>query len=116
MNWTEEEFAEYMEKRGVKVQKQKRSKYHNKRTNGYDSKHESDIAAELHMRAKAERILVLEQVPFTLAGKVKYVADFVILYPGGTYEVIDAKGMRTDVYKIKAKQMADLWEIKVQEV
>lgn len=116
MNWTEEQYAEYMAKRGIKVKKPKRSKYRNKRTNGYDSKHESEVAAELHMAEKGERITVLEQIPFTLAGGVKYVADFVILHPGGTFEVIDAKGMRTDVYKIKAKQMVDLWEIKVQEV
>lgn len=116
MNWTEEEYNDYLKRMGKPVQKIKRSKYNSKRTNGYDSKHEADIAAELHMRAKAELITVLEQVPFMLAGGVKYVADFVLLYPNEKYEVIDAKGVRTDVYKIKAKQMLDLWETKIKEV
>ena len=108
MNWTEEEYNAYMSKRG-KPLASKKSKYRNKRTNGYASKRESDVAAELHLRAKAERITVLEQVVFPLVGGVNYVADFVVLHPCGRYEILDAKGLRTDVYKIKAKQMAELW-------
>jgi hypothetical protein len=116
MNWTEEEYAAFLQRIGKPAPKIKRNKYHNKRTNGRASAHEDNVAADLHMRAKAERITVLEQVPFELAGGVRYIADFVILHPSGKYEVIDAKGARTDVYKIKAKQMADLWGIEIQEV
>lgn len=101
MRMSEEEYAALMERKGVKIEKPKRSKYNNVRTNGYDSAHEADIAADLHLREKAETLTVLEQVPFQLPGGIKYVADFVLLHPGGRYEVVDAKGMRTDVYKLE---------------
>ncbi len=116
MNWSEEEYAAYLARTGKPAPKPKKSKYNNCRTNGHASKHEDDVAADLHMRAKAERITVLEQVPFELVGGVKYIADFVILHPNGTYEVLDAKGMRTDVYKIKKKQFESLWEQELKEV
>ena len=32
-----------------------------------------------------------------------YTADFVVEYADGRVEVIDVKGMRTDVYKLKRK-------------
>ena len=34
---------------------------------------------------------------------VTYTADFVVEYADGRVEVIDVKGMRTDVYKLKRK-------------
>jgi hypothetical protein len=68
------------------------------------------------MRELSERIIVLEQLPFPLVGGVKYVADFVILHPDGKYEVLDAKGMKTDVYRIKKRQMKELWKIEIMEV
>lgn len=115
MTWTEEEYNAYLERIGKPVPK-KKSKYNNRRTNGHASKHEDDVAAELYMRAKAENIVVLEQVPFRLTGGVKYIADFVILHPDGKYEVLDAKGMKTDVYKIKKKQFAAIWGQEIKEV
>ena len=114
MNWSIEEYNEWAARNKKPKEPIKRNKYNAKRTNGYDSKHESEVAADLHMRAKVERITVLEQVPFNLAG-VKYIADFVILFPSGKYEVMDAKGMLTDVYKIKKKQMRNLWDIEIKE-
>ena len=35
--------------------------------------------------------------------KMEYVADFEVTYADGHVEVIDVKGMRTDVYKLKRK-------------
>lgn len=99
MNWTLEEYNEFLKRQGKEPQPVKRAnKYHAKRTDGYDSKHEAKIAAQLQLRAKAERIVTLEQVPFPLPGGVIYRADFVVLKPGGVYEILDAKGVRTDVY------------------
>lgn len=115
MIWTEEEYAAYLKKRGKPAPKIRRSKYNAKRTNGYDSAHEAQVAGELHMREKAERVKVLEQVPFPLMG-CSYVADFVLLYPNGRYEVVDAKGFKTDVYKLKKKMFLELWGVEIQEV
>lgn len=67
------------------------------------------------------------QVPFTLLdgykhkGKavrgIKYYADFVVTYADGHREVIDVKGMRTEVYKIKKKLLLNKYpDINFREV
>ena len=40
---------------------------------------------------------------------IKYYADFVVTYKDGTTEVIDVKGLRTDVYKMKKKMLLDMY-------
>ena len=81
------------------------------------------------MLAKAGEITNLRrQVPYILipaqrdnrTGKLlerecRYIADFVYSDEGFTV-VEDAKGMRTDVYKIKKKLMLQVHGIRVQEV
>ena len=106
-----------------------RSKYGNKRTeyNGrtYMSKAEASYARQLDlcMSAKAKRDKVLSyevQVPFpiTLSGKniCKYVCDFVVHYADGRTEVVDVKGVRTDVYKIKKKLVEAQYGVEIVEV
>lgn len=34
---------------------------------------------------------------------IYYIADFEVLYKDGTVEIIDVKGIQTDVFKLKAK-------------
>lgn len=94
----------------------------------FDSKHEANRWIELKYMERAHIIEKLErQVPFELIpaqernGKLtracKYIADFVYYdKEKGETVVEDAKGMRTDVYKIKKKMM--LWEygIEIKEV
>ncbi len=55
--------------------------------------------------------LVVNNEPIT-----KYVADFVYESYGTTTVVEDAKGIRTDVYKIKARLMKAVLGIEVKEV
>jgi len=105
----------------IRMGDKKSSKYKNVRTdyNGeiYDSKHESNRAAELVLMARAKEVVqVFEQVPFRLPGNRVYKADFVILWPDGTWTVEDAKGVRTPEYKIKRDLMLDTWGIKIKEV
>ena len=92
------------------------SKYNNAKYNGYDSKKEAKRAAELKLLEKAGVISNLqEQVVYELIpaqyrivnGKkkcieraMKYIADFQYVENGDTV-VEDAKGFRTDVYRIK---------------
>ena len=55
------------------------------------------------------------QVPFVLQpsfkrnGKteraIKYIADFVVHYPDGHKQVVDTKGMRTEMFKLKRKML-----------
>jgi hypothetical protein len=94
------------------------NKYHNKKTiiDGilFHSKKEAEYYSELIMLRKCGDIASFErQVPFVLQegyvinGKkirpIIYIADFVIEYIDGTEEVVDTKGFRTKIYKLKKK-------------
>ncbi len=117
---TAAEFQEYC-KTGRLPGDKKPSKYRNKKTSLdgtlYDSGHEAQRAAELQLMIKARQaIKVFEQVPFPLPGGREYWADFVILWPDGRWTVEDAKGVRTDVYKIKRDLMRETYGIEIVEV
>ena len=60
------------------------------------------------------------QVPFLMVlNGVKictYYADFVVYFPSGKVEVIDVKGFKTDVYKLKKKMMLAFHGIYIKEV
>lgn len=107
------------------------NKYHNKKVivNGikFDSKHEADVYIKLKMAERCGSIQSLRlQVPFelqekyTINGKtvraIKYVADFVFVNKQGVTEVWDAKGMKTDVYKLKKKLFEFKYGIEIKEV
>lgn len=109
----------------------KYNKYGNKKTivNGikFDSKHEADIYTRLKMAEKCGAIQSLRlQVPFELQGKytingrkvqsIKYIADFVFINEEGVTEVWDAKGVKTDVYKLKKKLFEYKYGIEIKEV
>lgn len=108
-------------------------KYGNRKTTvfgqTFDSKHEAERYMELRARERAGEIWGLQtQVPFELIpaqrgedGKVMeravtYIADFVYWTDSKTRIVEDAKGFRTDVYRIKKKLMLERYGIRIQEV
>lgn len=37
----------------------------------------------------------------------EYVTDFIIFYPDGKYKIIDVKGIKTDVFKLKIKSLRE---------
>ena len=138
---SEEEYAEFMARRGKKNNPSapsgqlplhrgtmedggKRTKYGNRRVEidgrKFDSKHEAEVYAELMLRQRAGELkLVLRQVPFELPGGIKYIADFVTMDHAGNIEVIDAKSeitRKNRVYINKKKQMASEWGIEIREV
>lgn len=106
------------------------SKYNNSKYNGYDSKKEARRATELKLLEKAGVISHLqEQVVYELipsqyrivSGKkkcieraMKYIADFQYVENGNTV-VEDAKGFRTEVYKLKKKLMLFIHDIQIKE-
>jgi hypothetical protein len=101
------------------------SKYNNVRTNGYASKYEAKVAADLEVLERAGKIRDLrKQVPFILIpanGKlraVKYVADFVYYDNEGLYtmHVVDAKGFKTPVYRLKKRLFAHVFNMNIEEV
>lgn len=113
------------------LQPRKHSKYGNKKVIAdgikFDSKHEADIYLKLKTAEKCGAISKLRlQVPFELQEKytingrtvraVKYVADFVFVNKAGEQEVWDAKGVKTDVYKLKKKLFEYKYRTEIKEV
>ena len=109
----------------------KESKYHNKKCtyNGmtFDSIKERNYYIKLEYLQKVGKIKELKtQVPFVLLEtfkvddktyrQTKYVADFTYIDEQGKYHVVDTKGIRTDVYKLKKKLMAWKYGIDIEEV
>ena len=111
------------------------SKYHNRVLNTqdgrFDSVREFRRWQELKLMQKAGEIYELQrQVPFVLiptqrdqlTGKVierecKYIADFTYrLCKNGRIVVEDAKGAKTEVYKLKKKIMLYRHGIRIREV
>ena len=110
------ELAEMIE--GVKP-----NKYHNTKTyqdgRVYDSAKEAVRAGELKLLVKAgELVAVFEQVPFPLAGGVKYIADFLLIHQDGRWTVEDVKSepTKTAAYRIKKKLFGEKYGQKIKEV
>ena len=93
----------------------------------FDSKHEACRYKELKILLSAGEITDLRlQVPYEIMPtikfgeetfrSIKYVADFVYKDKNGIEIVEDAKGMKTDVYKMKKKLMAYIHHIIIHEV
>ena len=95
----------------------------------FASKHEAQRFAELKLLERAGEISDLQlQRVFTLIGAqrdkdgkiierpCKYIADFAYKDQTGKLIVEDAKGLRTDVYRIKKKLMLSIYGIQIKEV
>ena len=102
-----------------------RSKYNNTKVevntffgvHRFDSKKESHTYRDLAWQLTAGHIvLLLCQVPFRLPGKTKYVADFLVLNKGGGFRVIDVKGFKTDTYRLKKRQVEEIYGFKILEI
>lgn len=107
------------------------NKFHAKKTEidgiVFDSKHEAERYAELKLLERGRVIKDLTLQPkFELqegytspTGKkirpITYIADFMYTEDGNTV-VEDAKGMKTDVYKLKKKLFEYKYGIEVREV
>ena len=109
----------------------KQNKYHNKKVQydemTFDSKKEYSYYLKYKLMEQAGEIHDLKmQVPFTLIETFKlqdktyrktiYKADFTFVDKQGKYHVIDVKGIRTEVYKLKKKLMAWKYGIEIEEV
>ena len=82
----------------------------------FASKRESQFYTALYQLKEKNLILYfLMQVPIKLPGNVKYVVDFLVFYSDGNVRYIDAKGMKTPMYKLKKKQVEALYPIIIEE-
>ena len=104
------------------------NKYRNKKVGKHASKKEHKRAGELKLMQFAGEISNLrEQVTYELLpaqkdkdgnlleNKLSYRADFVYYDKKGNLVVEDAKGYRTEVYKIKRKLMLFIHGIRIKE-
>ncbi len=107
------------------------SKYNNRKITvdgiTFDSKHEAEIYKQLKLLECSNQITNLQlQVPFILLDKykingktvraIKYIADFTFTNSNGQMEVWDAKGLRTECYKLKKKLFEYRYGIEIKEV
>ncbi len=120
MRWTKEQYQEYLaKKKGIPLDKpNRRSKYGNQKTvvDGieFDSKKEAEYYCMLKILKQAGEIKDFELQPryelqpaFEKNGDkyraITYIADFAIINLDGTTEIVDVKGVETQVFKIKRK-------------
>lgn len=87
----------------------------------FHSKAEAIYYSKLKLYIKLGEVVKFErQVPYELIVNgiliCKYVADFVVYYSDGTVKVVDVKGVRTEVYKLKYKLMLALHDINILEI
>lgn len=72
----------------------------------FDSIKEAQHYDALCLLKKAgEVVQFLRQVPFHLPGGTVYRADFLVFWADGRCEVQDVKGMKTETYKIKKREV-----------
>lgn len=88
----------------------------------FDSKHEAKRYQELRLLEQTGEITNLRlQVPYILFPKnkhgraLKYIADFTYNDGNGQLIVEDAKGVKTPVYRLKRRLMAELKGIEIKE-
>lgn len=113
MNWTDEEYEEYLKshkkKSDIPPVEKKKSKYGNKKPHRdgmvFDSGKEADYYDDLTLLLRAKEILGFCREPkFSVGGGRVYEPDFIVWYTDRT-EIIDIKGdwerAETDVFKLK---------------
>lgn len=98
-----------------------RHKFNAKRTEhagrSYASKSEARYAAGLELRKRAGDVVFwLEQVPIALPGKTRYVVDFVIFEADGSVRFVDVKGVETETFRLKKRQVEELYPIEIEVV
>ncbi len=102
---------------GIKVpekQTKPKSKYNSKKISVdgiiFDSQAEANYYCQLKILLKAGEIDgFCRQARFVITeGKngekgTEYVTDFIVFLPGGKYRIVDVKGVKTDIFKLKVK-------------
>ena len=86
----------------------------------YQSKREAQRAEALDFMEKAGDIAAwFPQVPFRLAGGIKYVCDFLVILPDGTWRAEDVKSpatRRIGTYRLKRKLYRERFGFEIVEV
>jgi len=83
----------------------------------FSSKLEARYYDYLQLLVKAgEVVFFLRQVPFHLPGNITYRVDFQEFHKDGTVRFIDTKGVITDSFRDKKKQVEALYPVEIEIV
>ncbi len=105
-------------KLGILPKTESKSKYNSKKITvdgiKFDSQAEANYYCNLKILLRMGEITgFCRQARFVITeGKngengTEYVTDFVVFYPNGTYRIIDVKGVKTEVFKLKVKSFRE---------
>jgi len=83
----------------------------------FDSKKEGRYYGELKLRQRAGEVLCfLRQVPIHLPGQTRLVIDFLEFHTDGSVHFVDTKGVQTETFKLKRRQVEDLYPFDIEVV
>lgn len=81
----------------------------------FSSKLERSWYHKLKLLQQAGEVLFfLRQTPLHLPGNTKYVVDFLVFYADGNVRFLDAKGVETQMFVMKKKQVESLYPIEIE--
>jgi hypothetical protein len=81
----------------------------------FDSKKEAARYSQLKMlRSAGEVVMFLLQVPFILPGNTRYRVDFMVFWSDGRVTFEDTKGRETETFKLKKRQVEELYPVKIE--
>lgn len=81
----------------------------------FDSTLEGDYYLYLKLLQKAGNVVFFtRQTAFHLPGGTKYLCDFVVYESDGNVRFIDVKGVETDTFKIKKREVEAIYPIEIE--
>lgn len=117
MRWSENQYADYLQKKGITITPEKRPKYKNRRVRVdgilFDSQLEADKYSELKLSLHTGTIAGFCRQPefvlqegFAATRPITYRADFIVFNLDGTAEIVDTKGFETQEFRRTRKMFA----------
>jgi hypothetical protein len=83
----------------------------------FASKREAKAYADLMLEKRAGTVLFfLRQCPLHLPGGTRLVIDFIVFYADGSVRFLDAKGMETDSFRIKKREIEAVYPITIETI
>ena len=81
----------------------------------FDSKAEARYYERLKLRVQSGEVLYfLRQVPFYLPGGTRYVVDFMEVHADGSIHWVDVKGVETQMFRLKKRQVESLYPVTIE--
>lgn len=83
----------------------------------FDSQKEANYYSELKLRQRAGEVLFfLRQVPFHLPGGTVLRVDFLEFHNDGSVHITDTKGIQTEAFKVKKREVEAAYPVTIEVV